>query len=469
MPKILILEDHVEIISTLKDIFEEENYHVDSEIHPDKVMEKIANFQPDVITLDISFSEERDEQGIAILENIRKKYSNQELPVIVISGTGDSNKLTRLCQLGIHMPYIHKPFEADKVLQSVHSAINTSSKKRPPESWTPSLEGESAEILNLIMEIDRSAKAQSDVLITGNHGSGKELVARKYRTLSPRVQQPFRIINCPTIPTELFEAEVFGYVKGAFDAANRDKPGMVEEAEGGIVFFDEFGELPLKHQAKLLRFMEYKTFQRLGENKERNCDVVILAATNRDLYKMVQDGAFREDLYFRLKSNRIHVPDLADRLSDLPLLIEHFIQEFNFRYKKNISAIHPSAEKQLQGKSWSGNVRQLEKCIGYGVIRCDREILEWSDLEGFFYEDIEKVKHPTIDENWSYAELSGYLKNYSNAIEREHVLNHLKRNAFNATETAKSLNLKQRTQLNEIMSRLDIDRKEEMKKANVSD
>jgi PAS domain S-box-containing protein len=224
------------------------------------------------------------------------------------------------------------------------------------------------------------AESESTVLIQGPSGSGKELFARAVHNLSPRKDKPYVVINCGALPPQLFESELFGYLKGAFTDAKRDKPGKLAGAEGGTVFFDEIGELPLQTQVKLLRLLQQHEYEPVGAVKTVKADIRVVAATNQDLKSLVETGRFRDDLYFRLAVIRFGLPPLKDRREDIPYLVDHFVRRFNAKKGKNILGASPQAMEVLMKYDFPGNVRELENTIEYGYALCHGRILEYEHL-----------------------------------------------------------------------------------------
>ncbi|MBU0517803.1 sigma 54-interacting transcriptional regulator [bacterium] len=224
------------------------------------------------------------------------------------------------------------------------------------------------------------AESESTVLIQGPSGSGKELFARAVHNLSPRKGKPYIVINCGTLPATLFESELFGYIKGAFTDAKKDKPGKISLAEGGTVFFDEIGDLPLQTQVKLLRLLQHHEYEPVGGLASIKANIRVVSATNRDLKRLVNKGRFREDLYFRLAVIRFDLPSLKDRREDVPYLIDHFIRHFNAKKGKNLLGVSPRAMETLMRHDYPGNVRELENVIEYGYAVCRGRILEFQHL-----------------------------------------------------------------------------------------
>ncbi len=234
----------------------------------------------------------------------------------------------------------------------------------------------SPRILRLFTILPDIADSESTVLIQGPSGSGKELFARAIHNISPRKKNPCVVINCGTLPAQLFESELFGYVKGAFTDARKDKPGRISMAEGGTVFFDEIAELPMSTQVKLLRLIQEREYEPVGSTRVARADIRIVAATNQSLKKMVAQGKFRDDLYFRLAVVKVELPSLRERREDIPYLVDHFIRRFNSRRGKNIVSVSPAVMKILMNHDFPGNVRELENIIEYGFVVCHGSVIE---------------------------------------------------------------------------------------------
>jgi transcriptional regulator with PAS, ATPase and Fis domain len=240
--------------------------------------------------------------------------------------------------------------------------------------------GRSPAMLETFAKIRRVAPHFQTLLVTGSTGTGKELVARALQRLSPAAAGPFAVCNCSAIVETLVESELFGYVRGAFTGANQDKVGLFESANGGTVFLDEIGELPLPAQAKLLRVLQQREVQRVGSPKTRAVDVRVVGATNRDLRELVAKGRFREDLYYRLSMIELHLPALAERREDLPLLQKYFVERFARQYGKDIKGITRRAQQQLARHTWPGNVRELENVIGNAAMMAQGSTIDLADL-----------------------------------------------------------------------------------------
>jgi DNA-binding NtrC family response regulator len=293
--------------------------------------------------------------------------------------------------------------------------------------------GKSPFMLDVFASIENVAKYFSTVLITGDTGSGKELVARAIQRLSPVPDRKFVTCDCASLPENLFESELFGYVKGAFTGADRDKRGLFEEADQGIIFLDEIGEIPPPVQGKLLRVLELKQFRPLGSNTERRVDVRIIAATNQRLEEMVKAGTFREDLFHRLNKVEINLPPLRDRAEDILLLIRHFLAEYNKKFEKKIRGVSREVQKFFLVYPWPGNVRELENTIESACIICQREFIDFIDLPRYLQKRI-----PTLSRKLPY------FKNQAlslQSLEAEYIDHLLKANNGNIRKTAQILNI----------------------------
>ena len=282
------------------------------------------------------------------------------------------------------------------------------------------------------------AESESTVLIQGASGSGKELFARAVHNLSPRKNKPYVVINCGTLPTTLFESELFGYVKGAFTDAKKDKPGKISLAEGGTVFFDEIGDLPLPTQVKLLRLLQQHEYEPVGGLGSVRANIRVVAATNRDLKRMVSKGRFREDLYFRLAVIRFEIPPLKERREDIPYLVDHFIRRFNARKGKNLIGVSPKAMEVLMRYNYPGNVRELENAIEYGYAVCRGRIIEFEHLP----QELQSVTLQPIPEPVELHDLHPVQRHVSEEIA---IREALKRRKGNRTQASRDLGIDRTT------------------------
>jgi len=332
---------------------------------------------------------------------LREALAEQpELPIVMITAHGTVDTAVEALKLGA-FDYLTKPFDKDEVRQIVGKALKTrelageepSAARLPANTDADStaeikdtegsrfgIIGASSGLSELYAVLERVADSPTTVLITGESGTGKELVARALHDHSARRGKPFIKVNCAAIPKELIESELFGYERGAFTGAVSSKPGRFELANGGTLFLDEIGEIPVEMQVKLLRALQESEFERVGGIKTMRVDVRLVAATNRGLKKLISQGAFREDLFYRLNVVPIRLPALRERASDTPLLVEHFLKKFNERLKKNVIGIEPEALDLLNAYTWPGNIRELENVMERAVLFCDGQKLRVEDL-----------------------------------------------------------------------------------------
>ena len=310
-----------------------------------------------------------------------------DLPIVMITAHGTVDTAVEALKLGA-FDYLTKPFDKDEVRSVVAKALRT--RQLADEEATTEIKdvpgarfgivGQSAELAELYAVLERVADSPTTVLITGESGTGKELVARALHDHSSRRGKPFIKVNCAAIPKELIESELFGYERGAFTGAVTSKPGRFELANGGTLFLDEIGEIPVEMQVKLLRALQESEFERVGGIKTTRVDVRLVAATNRDLKKLIAAGAFREDLFYRLNVVSLRLPALRERATDIPHLVEHFLGKFNDRLKKHVSGVEPEALELLCAYGWPGNIRELENVMERSVLFCDGQKLRVEDL-----------------------------------------------------------------------------------------
>lgn len=384
MAKILVIEDEASIRRVLVKILSEENdkYQVDEAADGVIGLEKIKKEDYDLVLCDIKMPKM---DGVEVLEAVKK--IKPETTIVMISGHGDLDTAVNTMRLGA-FDYISKPPDLNRLLNTVRIALdrkelvveNKMLKKKVSKEYE--MIGESKAISHIKDMIEKVADTDARVLITGPNGTGKELVAHWLHEKSERSSGPLIEVNCAAIPSELIESELFGHVKGAFTSAVRDRAGRFEAANGGTIFLDEIGDMSLSAQAKVLRALEESKVQRVGSDKDIKVDVRVIAATNKNLGKEIEEGKFREDLYHRLAVILIQVPPLNDRRDDIPLLIEHFstkIAEQNGTAPKSFSA---KAIKQLQEYDWTGNIRELRNVVERLIILGEKEVSE-SDVKLF--------------------------------------------------------------------------------------
>ncbi len=362
MQRLLIVEDDNSVRNTITTFLELEGYAVDAVSSTREALERLRNDAYPIVISDI-YVDERT--GLDILETARKQ--NPNCAVILMTARGTIETVMKATQGGA-FDYIAKPFELDRMLDTVKRAeasVNEQDVEKEseiedlPESQ---MIGSSPKMVEIYKTISLVAPTNATVLIEGETGTGKEMIARMVHNNSPRAQQPFVPVDCGSIAPSLIESELFGALKGAYTGADRDRMGVFEAANNGTVFLDEIGDLELGFQLNLLRFLQEKEIRPLGSARSKKVDVRVIAATNRDLQKMVEDGKFREDLWYRLNVVRVVLPPLVERRGDVPLLAHYFLRKYNERYGQQ-AKITESGLAVLENYSWPGNVRQLQHML----------------------------------------------------------------------------------------------------------
>ncbi|MDD2277594.1 MAG: sigma-54 dependent transcriptional regulator [Bacteroidales bacterium] len=376
MSRILVIDDERAIRNSLKEILEYENHEVELAEDGPTGIEMVSKNGFDVVLCDIKMPQM---DGIEVLENLQDK--NPEIPVIMISGHGNIDTAVDAIKKGA-FDFIEKPLDLNRILITIRNATdkNTLIKEtkilKKKVSKTYDIVGESQVIVKVKEMIDRVAATDARVLITGSNGTGKELVARWLHEKSNRAEMPFVEVNCAAIPSELIESELFGHEKGAFTSAIKQRKGKFEQADEGTLFLDEIGDMSLSAQAKVLRALQENRISRVGSDKDITVNVRIVAATNKNLQKEIDNGNFREDLFHRLSVIIIHVPSLSERLEDIPILANHFIELICEEYGMPPKHITDGAISALQNFSWTGNIREFRNVIERLIILCDKEITE---------------------------------------------------------------------------------------------
>ncbi len=374
MAKILIIDDEKSIRSTLREILEYEKYEVDEAKDGEEGLALLEKNEYDVVLCDIRMPKM---DGIVVLEKAIEM--EKEAQFIMVSAHGTIETAVECTKKGAY-DFIQKPPDLNRLLLTVRNALDKSDlvqetkvlKKKISKSID--ILGDSEAIEKIKKTIEKVAPTEARVMITGPNGSGKELVAKWLHSKSARANGPMVEVNCAAIPSELIESELFGHEKGAFTSAIKQRIGKFEQANGGTLFLDEIGDMSLSAQAKVLRALQEHKIMRVGGEKEIKVDVRIVAATNKDLQKEIQENRFREDLYHRLGVILIHVPPLKERLEDIPVLVDHFLKEIASEYGTAIKAIDEKAIDYLKTLQWSGNIRELKNVVERLVIMSDKKI-----------------------------------------------------------------------------------------------
>ena len=365
MSKILIIEDEEPIRRVLVRILtdEDSSFEIHEASDGKKGLELIKNDFYDLVLCDIKMPKV---DGIELLQRTRK--TNSTIPFIMLTGHGNIETAVESMKLGAY-DFISKPPDLNRLINSVRNALekkeliaeNKILRKKVAKKYD--IIGNSKSIMEIHAMIDKVAKTEARVLITGESGTGKELVAHNIHEKSSRAKSPFVEVNCAAIPSELIESELFGHLKGSFTSAVKDREGKFEAANNGTIFLDEIGDMSLAAQAKVLRALEENKIQRVGSQKDISVDVRVLAATNKDLKKEIDNGNFREDLYHRLAVIVIKVPELSKRKSDIPVLIDHFSNIISKEQGIETKKFSKDSMKLLEDYNWSGNVRELRNVV----------------------------------------------------------------------------------------------------------
>ena len=431
MASILVVDDEKNILEAFK-ILLEDKYTVFTCDCGEKVLKLIDTKNIDIVLLDIIMP---DIDGIEVLKRIKEKVPT--IDVIMITATNTAENAVKAMKLGAY-DYVVKPIDKDYILMVIERLIEKRSLKREniilkSEVFQKSIIGKSEEIKKVLEMIKKVGVSDSTVLINGESGVGKELVARAIHNNSLRKDKPFVVVNCPAIPSELVESELFGHEKGAFTSATTTYIGKFEFANEGTIFLDEISSLSQNVQAKLLRVLQEKEIVRIGSNKIINVNVRIIASTNIDLGEAVKQGKFREDLYYRINVVPIYIPPLRERKDDIELLANYFLEINNKKLHKNIKGFSKEVLLAFKNYEWPGNVRELENIIERLVVLIDKDRIEIEDIP------IE------LTENFYKIEKSGHLRTKINDYEKEFILKILKKNENNKTKTAKELGIHRNT------------------------
>ena len=445
--RILIVDDEESFRHMLSVILIKEGYEVETSPNGEEGLGKAAASPFDQILCDIRMPHM---DGLTFLREIKK--TEMEATVIVMSAYGTVDTAIEAMKLGAY-DYISKPFKPDEIILTLRKAEereqlrkeNQFLRKEVAREYSfENIVSKNEQMQKLFDVIKKVSHYKSTVLITGESGTGKELIARALHYNSDRSQNPFIAVNCGAIPENLLESELFGHARGAFTDAIRTKKGLFEEADAGTLFLDEIGELPGQLQVKLLRVLQDGEIRRIGESKPIQIDVRIVAATVKDLQKEVNEGRFREDLFYRLNVLPLHIPPLRERKEDIPLLIHHFIGKYNEAMNKNIKNIGHKALETLMSYKWYGNVRELENTIERAIVLSESNDIEFENLPV----EIQNFKaefqpEPMPDEEYS-------IKKTSKALEVNLIKKALKKTKGNHTHAARLLEISHRALLYKI-------------------
>ena len=450
--RILIIDDEISIQESLSGILEDEGFSPICASSAEDGIKLIDSEFIDLVLLDIWLGDHMD--GLTALEKIKAQFS---IPVIMISGHGNVETAVVATKKGA-FDFIEKPLSYDKVILAISNGLrfakleNENRLLRQSSQRHPSLTGNSKAINHLRSQIELVAPSDAWVLIQGEHGTGKELVAQSIHALSTSSDQPMTEVNCAAIPEELIESELFGHEKGSFTGAHSAKRGKFDQANEGILFLDEIGDMSLKTQAKILRIIQEQKFERVGGNKTISVNVRVLAATNKKLEEEIENGNFRADLFYRLNVVPIHVPALRDRLKDIPALVD----DLQKRVTKNNTVskkFSQNALAEMMNHSWPGNVRELKNFIERLIIMCPEEIITEKQIKLFLTHAAKGVDQ--LDDSTLEPYQASDFKMAKKIFEREYLQMKLQGNDGNISKTAEQIGL-ERSHLYKKLKSLDL-------------
>ncbi|TAN39592.1 MAG: sigma-54-dependent Fis family transcriptional regulator [Nitrospirae bacterium] len=440
---IMIVDDEEGIRTALSGIFEDEGFEVLAASSGEEAVRLAKEFNPEIVVLDVWLS------GMDGMQTMKELLEfNPSVPVIIISGHANIELAVKATRIGAY-DILEKPLSMEKVLLTVQRALEKKSLELENRALKQDLlkryrlVGTSSKMQFLGEQIKMAAVSNSRVLILGESGAGKELVARLLHENSPRATRPFVEVNCAAIPQELIESELFGHEKGSFTGAFETKKGKFEQADNGTLFLDEIGDMSLQTQAKVLRVIETQEFQRVGGNKNIKVDTRIISATNKDLSEEVKKNNFREDLYFRLNVIPLQVPALRERLDDIPALVDYFLELFSAEYRQQPKKVAPEAVKLLQRHSWPGNIRELKNTLERLVIMTPSRTISAADLS---------IPSSARQDYFS----CNLLKEARDMFEKDFIIKKLEENGWNISKTAEILDI-ERSNLHRKIKAYDID------------
>ncbi len=434
---ILVVDDEKDIRISLAGILEDEGFYVSCAASGVEALETVCHEIPDIVLLDIWMP---GMDGLETLEKLKQLFP--ELTVIMISGHGTIETAVRATKLGA-FDFIEKPLSLDKVLITITNALRMGDLRVENEElkraagYEHELIGESPAMAALREQVMRVAPTSASVLVCGENGTGKELVARALHYYSRRGVRPFVAINCAAIPEELIENELFGHEKGALGGAPSQKKGKVDLADGGTLFLDEIGDLSLATQGRLLRVIQDRCFQRVGGNRSVPVDVRVIAASSRDIVEEVRDGCFREDLFYLLNVIPLSVPPLRERRGDIPLLVPHFVEQLNRREGREQKTFSAQALELLARQDWPGNVRELQNAVERILIMVPGRTITAEDIIGLLGDQVNVF----ADEGAQALPVPGTLREAREEFEREFIAKKLEENDWNISRTAEVIEL----------------------------
>ncbi|MDX1493068.1 MAG: sigma-54 dependent transcriptional regulator [Longimicrobiales bacterium] len=435
MARLLVIDDESGIRSALAQVFEYEGHEVAEAADGHEGIELAETFRPDVIFLDVKMP---GLDGLDVLA--RLKEEDASTLVIMISGHGTIDTAVEATRKGAY-DFLEKPLDTDRLLVTLRRALELRGLTQSMADLRSQIEsryeivGTSYAIRQVLERIEKVGPTDARVLITGENGTGKELVARAIHRLSARADEPFVEVNCAAIPSELIESELFGHIKGSFTGAVADRAGKFEQADGGTLFLDEIGDMSADAQAKVLRALEQGVVTRVGGSKSIEVDVRVIAATNKDLSEEIEEGDFREDLFYRLNVVPVHLPPLRERREDIPMLIQHFADIMTKREGMSPRSFETAAIEKLQALTWPGNVRELRNTVERLLILAGGETIR--------AEDVDLLATGRTAGGGLGGELLGSdtFADFKDGAERAFILQKLREHDWNVAETARQIDM----------------------------
>ncbi len=432
---ILIVDDDADLLKLLTFRLQGAGYRVDSADSAERALAKLSISVPQLVITDLRMG---GMDGMALFQNIRKTHP--ALPVIILTAHGTIPDAVAATQRGV-FGYLTKPFDSKELLLQVEKAVSVSSVSQESEgsdsSWREEIITRSPMIESILAKAKLVAASDASVLIRGDSGTGKEMLARAIHRASPRAKNPFVAVNCSAIPEQLLESELFGHMKGSFTGAARDYQGLVQAADTGTIFLDEIGDMALPLQVKLLRVLQEKEIRPVGSTRSIPVDIRVISATHRNLEEAIQSGGFREDLYYRLNVVSFHLPPLAERREDIPVLATHFLNQISTKYGRSLNGFSAEAMEMLVKSPWQGNVRELYNVIEQSVALSTTPIITPALVES-------ALRGRT-------AELASF-ESARSEFEREYLAKLLKITGGNVTQAAK-LAKRNRTEFYKLLQR----------------
>ena len=431
--KILVVDDDIEICHSLERILKRAGYKADTAQTGTKASKLLRQNHLDLVLLDMCLP---DADGLELAQTFLKE--KPQIPIILISAHGTVSRAVEATKMGVYY-FLEKPLERDLLLVTVRNALNKRQLEEELIQYKQEMlrkyrmVGQSPAMRRIFALIDRIAPSDVPVLITGENGTGKELVANAIHARSPRAKKPMIKINCPAIPSDILESDLFGHTKGSFTGASDNKKGRLEMADGGTVFLDEIGEIGVRLQVKLLRFLENGEIQKVGSTETLTVDARLIAATNRDLDQAVKEGNFREDLFYRINVVHIRIPPLRERPEDIKPLVEFFAREIADANGFPVPRFTPPAIHYLTYYTWPGNIRQVRNFVERAMIMNYRETFDLEDIRPHLEARVGDELMPSATEQ--------SLQQARREFERKFILETLKRTKWNISQAARSLNI----------------------------